>query len=89
MKKIVTVQEVDGEGMIGLLGKNVIVFCLNYIYTGVLSGVNDTCIKLDDAAIVYETGAFSSDKFADAQKLPFSVYIKSAAIESFSETDKK
>jgi len=89
MKKIVTVQEVDGEGMIGLLGKNVIVFCLNYIYTGVLSGVNDTCIKLDNAAIVYETGAFSSNKFTDAQKLPFSVYIKNAAIESFSETDKK
>jgi hypothetical protein len=31
MKKIVSVTEVEGEGLIGLLGENVILFCMNYI----------------------------------------------------------
>ena len=86
MKKIIT--EVENEGMISLLGKRVLIFCLNYIYTGVLTGVNETCVLLEDAAIVYETGAFSDQAFKDAQKLSFPVYIQLGAIESFSETDK-
>ena len=56
MKKIV--EEVNGEGLDKLLGDRVTLFCLNYIYTGKLSGVNETCVLLTDAAIVYETGSF-------------------------------
>lgn len=89
MKKLVQVSEVENEGLIGLLGKNVLVFCMNYIYTGELEGVNETCIQLKNARIVYETGAFTDSKFSDAQKLPFSLYIQLNSIESFSETDKK
>jgi hypothetical protein len=89
MKKIVQVTEVDGEGLEMLLGKKVLLFCMNYIYTGTLSGVNKTCVLLDDAAIVYETGAFSSAEFKDAQKLPNSHYVQIGAIESFCETNKK
>lgn len=88
MKKVVTVTEVDGEGLIGLLGKKVMLFCLNYIYTGVLAGVNNTCVLLEDPAIVYETGAFNNKTFTDAQKLPFNHYVQISAIESFCETDK-
>jgi len=88
MKKIVTVTEVEGEGLVGLLGKRVLVFCMNYIYTGTLSGVNTNDILLEDAAIVYETGAFDSKKFTDAQKLPNGVYIRTNSIESYHETDK-
>ena len=89
MKKIVTVTEVEGEGFEALLGKRVMLFCLNYIYTGTLEGVNKTCVLLNDASIVYETGAFDKKSFADAQKLSFPLYIQMGAIESFSETDKK
>ncbi len=83
MKKIVTVTEVAGEGMEGLLGEVVTLFCVNYIYTGRLEGVNATCIKLAEAAIVYETGPFTEPTWKDAQRLPNAVYIQTASIESF------
>jgi hypothetical protein len=89
MKKVITVTEVEGEGLVALLGKRVMLFCLNYIYTGTLAGVNTTYVLLEDAAIVYETGAFDKKTFSDAQRLPFPLYVQSAAIESFAETDKK
>jgi hypothetical protein len=85
MKKIVTVQEVDGEGMVGMLGKRVTLFCLNYIYTGKLSGVNTDCVLLEDAAIVYETGAFTDPKWKDAQALPRPMYVMLRCVESFCE----
>ena len=89
MKKMVKVEEVEGEGLIGLLGEQVILFCLNYIYTGTLSGVNTTCIKLDNPKIVFDTGAFNSTSFATAESLPNSLYIQTGAIESFHKTDKR
>lgn len=89
MKKIVTVTEVDGEGLMALMGKRVMLFCLNYIYTGILAGVNQTCVLLEDPAIVYQTGAFDKTSFEDAQKLPHSLYVQTNAIESFTETNKK
>lgn len=88
MKKIVQVTEVDGEGLVALLNKRVLVFCMNYIYTGELEGVNTSCILLKDASVVYETGAFTSKTFGDAQKIG-SLYIQTNSIESFGETDKK
>jgi hypothetical protein len=90
MKKIVKVPvtEVDGEGLTALLGKKVMLFCLNYIYTGELVGVNTTCVLLEKASIVYETGEFSSSKFKEAQSLPHAVYVQIGAIESFMETNK-
>ena len=81
MKKIVT--EVQGEGLEKLLGERVTLFCLNYIYTGVLSGVNDSCVLLTDAAVVYETGPFGEKKWKDAQALPTDWYVRLDCIESF------
>ena len=81
MKKLVI--EESGDGLIGLLGERVTLFCLNYIYTGKLVGVNDSCVRLDDAAIVYETGAFDNNAWKDAQKLPKPVYVMLSAVESF------
>lgn len=81
MKKIVT--EVEGEGLVKLLGETVTIFCASYIYTGKLVGVNDTCVLLDDAKIVYETGAFSEKGWKDAQSLPNSWYVATGMIESF------
>jgi predicted short-subunit dehydrogenase-like oxidoreductase (DUF2520 family) len=88
MKKVVTVTEVEGEGFEALLDKQVLVFCMNYIYTGRLAGVNKTCILLEKASVVYATGAFTSTKFEDAQQLPNALYIQMSSVESFSETNK-
>lgn len=84
MKKVVTVQEVDNEGLMGLLGQHVMVFCLSYIYAGTLEGVNDECILLTDAKIVYETGSFETKGYETAQSLPGKkFYIMKKNIESF------
>ena len=56
---------------------------MNYIYTGMLSGVNETCVLLTDAAIVYETGPLQDKKWTDSQSLPNDWYVQIAAIESF------
>lgn len=83
MKKIVSVQEVEGEGLVGLMGENVMLFCMNYIYAGKLIGVNDKDVLLEGAFIVYETGELTADKFADAQKTPAPLYVRTSAIESY------
>ena len=83
MKKLVEVQEVEGEGLISFLGETVTLFCGVYIYTGKLVGVNDTCVKLEDAGIVYETGSFSDKKWKDCQTLPNDWYVTTQSIESF------
>jgi hypothetical protein len=84
MKQIVTVTEVEGEGLEALLGQNVLLFGMNYIYTGKLVGVNSTFVKLEGAKIVYETGAFSDKNYKDAQNLPaVAWYIQTSAIESY------
>ena len=67
-----------------LKGKRITLFCLNYIYTGKLEEVDDSSVKLSDAAIVYETGDLTrSTKWKDAQALPGDWYVALASIESF------
>ena len=83
MKKIVSVTEISGEGLVGLLGERVTLFCMNYIYTGKLAGVNESCVLLEDAAIVYETGELNTKAWKDAQALPGPWYVQIGAIESF------
>lgn len=83
MKKLIKVEEVEGEGLVGLMGENVTLFCLNYIYAGKLVGVNTTFVKLENAKVVYETGSFSDANFKDAQNLPNEWYVQTNTIESF------
>jgi hypothetical protein len=84
MKQIVTVTEVEREGLEALLGQNVLLFCMNYIYTGKMVGVNSSFVKLESAKIVYETGAFSDKNYKDAQNLPTREwYVQTSAIESY------
>ncbi len=79
----VLVAEDKSEGLMGLLGKKVTLFCMNYFYHGVLSGVNDTCVKLTDAFVVYDTGSFDTAGFEDAQKIAPVWYVQTQAIESY------
>ncbi len=81
MKKLV--QEVEREGLIKLMGERVTLFCARYIYTGKLIGVNEDCILLEDAGIVYETGELDDKKWKDLQNLPNEWYVAFHAIESF------
>jgi len=81
MKKLV--KEVETEGLEKLLGERVTLFCVNYIYTGLLAGVNDSCVLLEDAGIVYETGSLTDKDWKDHQKLPYEWYVQTSAIESF------
>lgn len=77
------IEEVENEGLIALLGKTVTLFCVNYIYAGKLVGVNKSCVKLENAHIVYETGDFSTHSFKDAQRVGKEFYVNTQAIESF------
>jgi hypothetical protein len=81
MKMIVT--EVENEGLEALLGQRVTLFCGVYIYTGRLVGVNTSCVKLENAGIVYETGPFNEKKWKDCQPLPNDWYVATQSIESF------
>ena len=80
MKKYI---EVDKEGLEILFGERVTFWCSNYIYTGKLVGVNDSFVKLEDAAVVYEKGELTSKDWKDAQKLPRDWYIFLHSVESF------
>jgi len=79
----VLVETKDGEGLEALMGQRITLFCMNYIYTGKLIGVNATCVKLTDAAVVYETGSLGDKSWKDAQSLPRDWYVSTGAIESF------
>ena len=75
--------EIENEGLEALMGKRVTLFCGVYIYTGKLVGVNQTCVKLEDVGIVYETGCFTNKEWADYQPLRNDWYISTQSIESF------
>ena len=79
----VQVIEVEGEGFNAFLGKTITVFCAVYIYTGEVIGVNESFIKLKNPKIVFETGAFDTPTWKDAQALPNELYIQTAMVESF------
>lgn len=81
--------EVENEGLISLLGKQVEIRCNVYIYAGILVGVNSTCVKLDRMAIVYETGPFTDAKYKDAQIIGDGQYVQLGLIESFGPCSKK
>ena len=80
MKRIV---ETSDGGFEALLGEKIAVWGVVYIYTGVLVGVNEDHIELDDASIVYETGELSSGGWKDAQPLPGRWRVQKSAIESW------
>jgi hypothetical protein len=83
MKRLV--ETVDSDGFDTLLGKKIVVWCMNYFYSGKLIGVNEQFIQLDDACVVYETGELTAKNFKDAQPLPHTCFVRTSAIESYSE----
>jgi hypothetical protein len=87
MKKLVQVTEIEGEGLESLLGERVLLICAGYFYEGKLVGVNQTFVKIDDAHIVYSTGAWSDKTYSDTQKLHQKEwYVQLGLIESFGKS---
>jgi hypothetical protein len=83
MLKLIEVDK-DSEGLKGLIGEKVTLLCANYFYAGKLVGVNDSYVKLENASIVYETGAWDTKTYKDVQKLPGkAIYVMTSFIESF------
>ena len=81
MKRIVECDEVSGFD--AMLGEKVALFCGVYIYTGILSGVNDDHLELSEPKIVYETGELSEGKWTNAQHLPSPWRVMRQGIESW------
>ena len=77
------VVETDEGGFPAMLNEKVCLFCGVYIYTGVLSGVNDDHLELTDPKLVYETGDLSSGGWTDAQPLPSPWRVMLQGIESW------
>lgn len=75
--------ETEDGGFEPMLGEKVCLFCSVYIYTGVLVGVNEAHLELDEAKIVYETGSLSEGDWSDAQSLPSQWRVQIAHIESW------
>ena len=80
MKKLIT--DV-ADGLESLLGERVMLWCANYIYSGVVEGVSATCVKLTDAHVVYETGELTSSENKNTQQVGSDLYVQIAAVESF------
>jgi hypothetical protein len=86
MKKIVTVTEVEGEGLEAFLGKKILIIAQSYFYSGTLTGINSSCVLLEDALFVLETGDFAKAGFDYAEKIPGGkCYVQKSAIEAFFE----
>jgi hypothetical protein len=85
MKRII--EDHDSNGFDILLGEQVIVLCVNYIYTGKLTGNNTDTIELTTPSIVYETGEWSTKTYKDSQRLHCDILnIQKSAIESFGKS---
>jgi hypothetical protein len=87
MKQIIDVNE--ASILDKYLGKIITVFCCRYIYAGKLIKIDSKDIVLADPKIVYETGAFSSNDWKDAQSLDTNEWaISLQSIESYGVLNK-
>ena len=79
-----TLVEASNEGLESFIGQKITLFCANYFYSGRLVGVGKNDVKLEDPAIVYETGAFTEKQYKDEQKLGVQYwYVRRSAVESY------
>lgn len=82
MKKLIT--EEENEGLLSLLGQTITVMGAVYFYTGKLVGVDETCIKIENPKIIFETGPYTDKEWKNAESLNVKYwYVKLDMIESF------
>ena len=85
MKRAVNTVETAVDGLDKLLGEYVELYCLNYIYSGKLVGVNEFDVCLAECCIVYETGKLddhSGYKFSESFNQE-ERFVQKAHIESY------
>lgn len=84
MQTVVEIKEDKLEGLNKFLNKRILILSAGYFYEGILVGIDDACVKINDAHIVYETGKWSDVNYRDRQKLHTdSWYVQVGLIESF------
>ena len=66
-----------------MMGERVFLMCAAYFYSGVLVGVNEQFVKLDDCHIVYDTGTLSAKEWTTAERIGDAHYVMVGAVESF------
>jgi len=71
------------ENMEDLIGETYLFQCARYIYHGKVKAVNSDFITLEDAGVVFETGAYDNKEPEDRQKLPYDVKVMRQSIEAF------
>ena len=76
---------VVGAPMERLIGKTVVLWCVNYIYSGTLVAVSGGTATLDDAVVVYETGELDATEWETAKRLPSQWCVQLSAVESFGQ----
>jgi len=85
--KVLVTKEDKAEGLGSFLGERVLLVCAGYFYEGILVGINRTCVKLEDAGIVYSTGSWADKSYSDLQKLHSKDwYVRLGLIESFGKS---
>jgi hypothetical protein len=85
----VLVEEREGQGLLALLGKIVMIETLNFNYTGKLVGVNDHDILLSEPKTVFDTGPYSAKDWADAQALPTKTLgIRLSSVQTYYEVQR-
>ena len=85
--KVLVKKENTTEGLASLLGERVLLMCAGYFYEGTLVGIGKTCVKLDDASIVYSVGEWSAKSYSEIQKLHTKEwFVRLGLIESFGKS---
>ena len=71
-----------------LIGKPVMFFCVNYIYTGILDEVCESTVTLSTPRVVFEKDTDTPPYFREVQPLSHPLYIMISSIESFCEVER-
>ena len=71
-------------GLQSLIDEQVELWCLNFIYAGILREIRIDAVLLENPSVVYETGDFTQRQHQDAQSLNRQYWwVKRSAIESY------
>jgi hypothetical protein len=80
--------EKEQEGLVSLLGKDVWLWCMNYIYSGTLIGVSHHGAKLANPKVVYKAGDLNKTGFEKSESfMSEHHYVRLNAIESYGALD--
>lgn len=65
----------NGEGLMSLMHKEVLVMCASFFYEGVVVGVDNGCLILEGSRkkapqIIFNSGEMKAKQFVEAEELP-------------------